>query len=443
MDVTISAYFLRQAPGSVTGAFTNGENLQVASSTKAVASGADAAITLLPSGRYECIKENFGGAANTTRVYGADGVNKAFEFDGTVFVPIRTGMTTDTPAHIFAHKKQLFLSFDGSAQHSGPGTPYQFTLITGAGELGMGDTITGFAGQPGSEAGAALAIFTRNRLSILYGSDSSDWNLVAYRDEIGAYAHTIQDVGFTMFLDDRGITDIRTSQSFGNFAHNAVSDRIRNDLNENRTLAIASCISRDRNQYRLFCSNNKAYYVTITGGKVIGIMPMLFEHTPRCAWTAEDTDGSEVMFMGSDDGYVFQMDRGTSFDGEDIEFYTDLAWNFQRSPRVDKNYRDASLELDGSGYATFSFGYALGYEDTEIPQPSYQAVTTNFAATRWDTFTWDAFFWDGSTLLPSVVDVDGMAENISIGIRGQGDYFEPFTLTGVVIHYTPTRRLRP
>lgn len=402
------------------------------------------AITLSPSGRYEFIRKNFGGSANTTRVYGCDGVNRAFEFDGTVFVPIATGMTSDAPAHITEHKKHLFLSFVGSIQHSGTGTPYMWTLVTGAGELAMGDTVTGFGQAPGSEQGSALPIFTRNRCSILYGSSSTDWNLVGYREEVGAFAYTIQDVGYSMFLDDRGITNLQTSMNYGNFQHAAISNLVKSLVNQYRPLAVASCISRDLSQYRLFFTNNYAFYITVVGSKIIGIMPVLFPDTVRCTWSGERLDGSEAIYFGSDDGWVYQMEKGTSFDGDEIEYYLDLAYNFQKRPRVNKCYRDCTLEVEGSGYASFNFGFSLGYGSTDIPQPDVQSVVTNFSATFWDAFVWDAFYWDGVTLMPNTVDMNnGEAENVSLAIRGTSDYYQPFTLTGAIVHFTPRKRLRP
>lgn len=406
-------------------------------------SGAQTAITLLPDGRFMFVRENFSGAANGVKIYGCDKVNKGFEFDGTVFVPIDTGMTADAPNQVHVHKQQLLFSFDASVQHSAPTTPYVWSPIFGAAEIGMGDTVTGFSTQPGSGGGGALAIFTRNKLSVLYGSGVADWNLVAYRNELGAYAYTIQDVGHTMFLDDRGVTDMQTSQRYGNFAHNALTNQIRNRMNEYRLLSTASCISRDRSQYRIFFSNNYAFYITVVGAKTIGIMPVLFSHTVRCTWSGEKLDGSEVMYFGSDDGYVYQMDRGTSFDGSSIEFFFDLAYNFQGSPRVNKRYRGLTLEIEGSGYTTFNVGHVLGYTSTAIPQPLAQSITTNFASSSWDAFTWDMFFWDGITLLPNTITLDGEGENISVGVRGGADYFEPFTITAALIHYTPRGRLRP
>lgn len=427
---------------SQTGTFQS-ENINVgASPNLATIAGNSAAITLQPNGRFEFDLENFGGAANTTRVYGVDGVNRGFEFDGTVFVPIDTGMTTDAPEHVTSHKKHLFFSFDGSVQHSSPGEPYVWNPITGASEIGMGDTVTGFSVQPGTSTSAALAIFTRNRLSILYGTGVSSWDLNAYRDEVGAYAYTIQDVGYTMFLDDRGITDLQTSQNYGNFAHNAISDQIRDRINSLRLTAISSCISRDRSQYRVFFSSGAAVYVTLAGRKLVGITPMLFPDPARCVWSGEQSNGAEAIYFGSDDGYVYQMERGTSFDGDAIEAFANLAFNFQDSPRAEKHYHDCTAEISGSGYANFNFGYSLAYGASEVPQPNSQSVTTNFSAVYWDSFVWDAFTWDGVTLSPNTVDVDGDAENISLAITSNSDIFESFTITAMLLHYSPRGRLR-
>ena len=149
------------------------------------------------------------------------------------------------------------------------------------------------------------------------------------------------------------------------------------------------------------------------------------------------------MFFGGDDGYVYQMDKGTSFDGDEIEFAMELAYNFFGSPRIDKSYFDATLETAGTGYAAFSFGYSLGYESSDIPQPMPQSAVTSFSASIWDSFTWDAFVWDGRTLFPTVLGMDGAAENVSLGIRGSSDYYSPLKFTAAIVHYAPRIRLRP
>lgn len=427
---------------SVTGLFQNGENLQVGGVTKAVASGADGAITLLPNGRFEFVNANFTGSTNTKRMYWCDGANRAHEFDGTVTVPINTGMTVDTPTHIAFHLYHLFLSFNASVQHSSPGFPYQWSPITGAAEFAMGDNVTGFSVQPAGTTAAALAIFTTGRLSILYGTGAASWQLLPYRDEIGAFAYTMQSLAQTVFLDKQGVTDLATTIAFGNFTYAVLSNQVKSMLAGWKTLATASSINRDLGQYRLFFSNNYALYICMIGRKVIGIMPILYADVVRCAVSGSMTDGTEASYFGSDNGMVFQMDKGTSFDGADIEAYIYLAYNFSRGARTIKRYRDGVLECSGSGYAEFNLGYTLGYGLTDVIQPADQVIVTNFSSVFWDSFTWDAFIWDGFTLGPSSFEIDGEAENISLAVKSIGDYFDPFTITGGELHYSPRREMR-
>jgi hypothetical protein len=428
---------------SQTGTF-QAENLNVGLNTNvATIAGDSSAITFaVPGGRFEFALENFGGGANTTRMYGADGKNRGFEFDGTVFTPIVTGMSADTPLHVVGHKNQLFFSFLGSIQHSAPGQPFMWSAVTGAAELAMGDTVTGFNVQPGSEAGGALAITCRNKIGILYGTDVSDWNLVAYKTESGALPYSIQRIANTIMFDDRGITNLETSQAFGNFSSATLSRRIQNWLRDKRTKITDSCVSRNKNQYRLYFSDGYAIYATFDNKKLLGMMPILFPNPVKCVDSSEMLDGSEAIYFGSTDGYIYEMDKGTSFDGAPIEAFIDLAFDHSKSPRTLKQYRKATFEISGNGYAEFGFSYEIGYNSAEIDQSASVTSVTSFTAGQWDSGTWDAFVWDGVTLSPTECDMTGTAENMSIKLRSYSDYFLPAKFSGALISFTPRRNKR-
>jgi len=412
-----------------------GANLNVAT----IAGNSTAITFAVPDGRFEFGNYSFG----TTKMYGVDGKNRGFEFDGTTFVPIATGMTTDAPKFLWQHKNHLFYAFSGSAQHSGIGTPYTWTVVSGAAELAMGDTIAGFQGMAGAQDTAALAIFTRNGIRILYGTSSSNWQLVSYKSEIGAFAYTVQQIGLTLMLDDRGITSLETSQNYGNFMDATLSKRIQTWLNARRALSIASCIVRDKNQYRLFFSDGSALYVTMDNGKPVGMLPVQLTHIPTCICSLENNSGDERIYFGDTSGYVHQMDVGTSFDGSNIEFYMDFAYNNFGSPRVLKSFKNAVLEVAGSGYAEFSFGSSLGYASTEIEQPSTQSAAASLTSASWDVdFIFDQSVWDGVSLLPSYFSMQGEAENISLKILGSSDYYSPLRFSGVLVNYVVRRALR-
>jgi hypothetical protein len=406
-------------------------------------SGAQTAITLSPSGRFECVNYNFGGSANTKRVYGCDGVNRAFEFDGTYFVPIATGMVSDAPSHITAHKGYLFLSFGGSVQHSSPNDPYRWSVIVGAGEIAVGDTITGFITQPGGETAAALAVLTRNTTAMLYGSGVTDWQLNPFKEEAGAYGFTIQRIGGTIMFDDRGIVSLATSQAFGNFEDATLSTLVQTYLKERRSTVTASCISRDKNQYRLFFSDGSALYATFKNGKVVGMMPQFMTDEARCAISVENSSGAEEIYFGSDDGFVYQMEKGTSFDGDSIEAYLYFVFNASGNVRQMRSYRKAVFEMAGEGYAQFNVSFELGYGSTEYSQPGSTTMDASLLSTgRWDVGSWDQGVWDGTQLQPGYFELTGTAENISLVITSNSDYYDSTKLSGVTLQYTPRRRLR-
>ena len=427
---------------SQTGTFQS-ETVKVGANLDVATIAADSsAIVQLPGGRYEMVSNNFGGAAGTNRLYGADGISRGFEFDGTVFVPIDTGMVTDTPLHVFVHKKHLFFSFDGSAQHSGIGTPYIFKPVFGAAELSTGDTITGFMTEPGSNEGATLGIYNRNTVHMLYGTSALDWNLVTFREELGAFDYSIQQFGQTMYLDDRGLTNFRTVQAHGNFQQATVSRHIQRFINAKRTIVSASCIARDKNQYRIFFSDKTGLYVTTEGDKIVGLMPILFTDSVNVVASLEDSTGVEVIMFGSSNGKVYQLDKGTSFDGEPIEAFIKTFYHFSKSIRHLKKYLGVTLETSGDGYAEFNFSTELGYNSSNTSQPTVQNEVLLLSTLFWDDFVWDSFVWDGVALTPSNLKLEGSAENISLIIRKNSDYFTPMNVTGAMIRYVFRRQLR-
>jgi hypothetical protein len=404
--------------------------------------GAQTAITLIASGRYEFVNHNFGGLEDTQKMYGSSGVDRAFEFDGTVFVPIRTGMTVDTPKHIAVHSNHLFLSFGGSAQHSGVGSPYTWTVITGAGELTVGDTITGFMPLIGSNATASLAMFAANKAAMLYGTDNTNWQLVTFSYEAGAFQYTMQNIAQGYVFDSLGIRQIAATDAFGNFAGSQITKLIRPFIKNRFSRTVGSCISRVRNQYRVFFSDRYCLHVTIDNGKVIGLMPIQHAHAFNCISSQEGSDGEEFIFAGGTDGYVYRMEKGTSFDGSDISAYINLSFSFMRSPRLRKRYRKAVYEVTGGSYAEMNATYELGYGTSEIDQGVVSDLQTALGDVFWDDFIWDSFYWDGRTLLPAEQDLTGTAENLSLIIRSMSDYFDSFTINSAIIHYTDRRQLR-
>lgn len=425
------------------GPFQAGETLQVVGFNKAIAASASSANTLLPDGKVESIASNFGGYSQNPVLYVADSVNPAYEiYPDDRFVFIDTGITGVAPSHIAAHKNHLFLTFGPSLQNSALGNPHNWQLVSGASEIALNADITQLLIQPGDQSTGAMAVYTRNDTFILYGTSSADWNLVNYNVGTGAIAYTGQNLNQSFVLDDRGVINLATSLNYGNFDSAALTLNIRPFIQQRRNIATASCVNREKAQYRVFFSDGYGLYMTMSNGKLLGSMPVQFPNTVTCMVEGEKPDGSETSFFGADNGYVYRLDAGTSFDGQEIAASVLLTYNHTGSPRVLKRYRKGSLEISGTGYAEFTFAYELGYSTPLISQPTGSVYESALIASYWDSVDWDAFVWDGRTLAPSEVEVNGTAENIAVRISSISDIYPSFTVNSVILHYSMRRGLR-
>lgn len=427
---------------STTGTFSASENLQVSGTTRAVAGGAASAITLAPGGRVQTVTANLSGASGSVRLYGCDNVNNGFEFDGTVYVPIVTGMSVDKPKNVAVHKNHLFFSFDASLQHSGVGTPYVWSPVFGAAELAMPESITALQSMPGDASTGTLAVFGRNNTFMLYGTGVANWNLVSFDRGTGANSYTVNTITDAYALDDRGVVALATSRNFGGFDSSTLTFQVKPFVQARRLIASAAAINREKSQYRVFYSDGYALYLTIVNGKLLGAMPVQMPDAMMCWCEGETVAAAEVSYCGGNSGYVYKMETGRDFDGVGVAFQLKLNFNPQGSARVLKRYRRASLELTGEGYATFAFGYSLGYDSTSIDQASTQSFDVPFAAANWDNFVWDFFTWDSKSLSPGELDCNGTAENIALQVSGNSRLNSVFTINSATLHYSPRRGIR-
>jgi len=265
---------------------------------------------------------------------------------------------------------------------------------------------------------------------------------VTYTEELGAFERTLQRMEQIMFLDDIGVTMMRAAYTFGNFASAAISNRVRTFVQTQRSLTVGSCLIRDKNQYRIFFSGGYVLMVTITNGKLRGMMPALFSHPATAICHGELSNGDPAAFFGSSNGMVYQMEKGTSFDGGAIEAYIYVAFNFPSGQGVRNRFRHASFEVRGLGYTEFAFSYDIDYATSLIDQQGSVTKTVDLSAVNWDTFTWDAFTWDGITLTPQEASMNGTGQNVSLKISTSGDYFWPIRFSGVTLKYTPRRLMR-
>lgn len=439
---------------SVTGAFTSGEALQVGGITKATSTTADTAITLQPGGKFEFDNINFFGSVDKLRMYCADGVNFLGEFDGTRWVPIRTGIGDDKPKFVKGHKNHLFTSFKSTLQHSGIASPYSWTALTGAAELSLGENVTGILPQTGDATVGVLVATTKTKTFILYGNSSADWKLITHSPDTGAKEYTMQNIGSAHFLDTRGVTQLRAVQSFGSFELSVLTRLVQPIIDEKRGLEVASTVVRSTNQYRVFYSDGSGiilYLVPVEGGTT-SAAAMYFNYstflTVNTVISITDISGIERIFAAGTNGFVYELDVGTSFDGAAIEAYFFTVFNHSKSVRQRKRYRRTILQFKAGNTARLSIGYDLSYGNQDpsygsaVSRSAVIAKTTQGAGGSWDSFNWDSFVWDASYAQDINMNTPGTGESFAILVSGETDEDEPYTIHTIIPHFILGRQER-
>lgn len=437
---------------SVTGAFTSGEALRVGGVTKVTSSSVDTAITLAAGGRYEFSIYNFSGSANSIRLYGVSGVNKAFEFDGTRYAPITTGLHTDTPTYLATWRNALVFAYGSTVEVSGPGAPYSWTALTGASVIGLGANCSGMIAQAGNETTGALAIFafgnagTAGISYILYGNDSTDFNLVTQAPDSGAQPYTAQNIGYAFFLDTKGVCQLNTTRNYGNFELSTVSRAIQPLIDSKRGLATASCIIRSSNQYRLFFSDgtgiimyvrsaDENLYAAAATVQVSAFMRFDYGTSlyMNCVTSAVDSTGVERVFAGGSDGYVYELERGTSMDGAVITSHLLTAFNSGRAPMNRKTYKRTVLQATCMGTASVTVGYNLSYAGFEPAEGARTAQSLVGGGSWWDAMIWDNFNWDAPYVTDYTIDTPGNGTNINFAIYGSNAVDLPYTINSAIV----------
>lgn len=396
---------------------------------------------LSPSGVYQFVNYNFSGASFQGRMFGCDGVNPPFMFDGTTLTQLTVAGATGQPSYIAAHKNHLFLAYpSGQLVHSSLGDPTDYDTVSGtAGLLATGDEITGIL----PTVGGTLVVFMRNRVSVLYGSSEADWQSQELRtqsDQSGAIAKTIQDVGGdTIYLDDRGLTSLSQSQAFGNYEAAVLDKAVKRLIASRKSLVLGSGISRAKNMYSIYFTHyDGTERISLTFGAkgIEGFGRSVYPFTLSCACSIEDGAGDERILAGSSDGFVYEMDIGPSFDGAVITSYIKPSFGHVRSPQQKKRWRKAQIGLEAQGNLTLRVKPEFDYGSIERAGHAVRDVDLIGGGGQWDNAEWNDFIWSAQIVSEASVDIVGTGRNMALLITHQSADTLPFTIYNVTLQYS-------
>lgn len=423
-------------------AFRNNLAGTAANLWKASVAGWQAVTTpaLLPNGQYKTIVTNFIGSSLGIEIVGVDGVNPTFRFDGTTFTQIVGPITPDAPINVQALPSQvLLLAYrGGSIVFSGVGEPTKFSPVDGGGEIALADEIADMAIQPNN----SCAIWCRSRTYLLYGTSAADFELTTLSTSTGAIFGSVQNIGDSIYLDDRGLTRLNRVQQFGNFEMASVSQKVEPLLTRYKALVSSSFVIKAKNQYRLCFTDGSGLIVTFFGTEVSGFSTFDYTKVVRCSCNAEDEQGNEVVFFGSDDGYVYQAERGFSYDGHE---YTDImrpAFANLGSPEQNKRWRKVVFECESVGSTQITVVPEFDYSSPDNQADRIQSVAVVGGGGYWDQASWDETVWSAAIVYSADAYIDGVGRNLSINVTTTSDSNPPHAINSIIFHVSPRGRRR-
>jgi hypothetical protein len=343
--------------------------------------------------QYQTHVSNFYASDNFDAAYTVCGVGPVICFDGARTTRIRTHLAAgeDNPRHIARMGRKLVLGYyTGLVLRSNASDPFQFLTSEGAEQFPMGDRVMGLSMREGTQ----LLVPCQSSIQYIDGLDDGATQTGTITDKRGMLEYTLADMGRVLGCDGLGVFVIDTAPTLGPAERNYLSAAVApwlqprlqavDNAGQYQIGPVCALGVGAKNQYRLYMEDGWFLNMTITDpptpmfGRYLDPGQADLPLPLRCVFSGRDSRGRErifAAFRGAKEGYVFELDAGRSFDGEEIPAYIVTNPLFTAEGAPDRIGQWGCNIVHGTGYgvATLTYSRAADY-GTPDPDTS-QALT--------------------------------------------------------------------
>ena len=402
---------------------------------------------------YDFDKFNFDG---TSKIIVATGQAAAFTINTSFTVDVINatggGTAPTNPKFVKSFANHVFYGGMSNATHSiifsGPFTEDDFD--TGAGEIKVGDIITGL-----KVFRDELFIFCQRKIYKLTGTSSSNFALAEVAKNVGTIAHnSIQELaGDLIFLSADGLRTIAGTERIGDVELGTISKQVQERINSIGYDNVTSLVIRNKSQYRLF-------YPTDGGpeGSAKGLMAVIkvnpntgstgFEYADLkglkvSSCDSDYIDNIETVVHGGYDGYIYKQESGNVFTKASTTTAIDATY---RSPDmtmgdagIRKSMERVNLNWEPEGEVSASLFLRYNYDDINTPQPALIALASSGSGAYFGTGSFGTAAYGQGDLPITRDSVEGSGFAVALKITDTSTNL-PFAIKGFQLEFTPGGR---
>ena len=411
----------------------------------------NAALTFLSTSRENGGKTRFSryNYTGTEKVAIVDGVNVPALYNGSQFTALNDAPTDVRAAEfVVSFKSHLVFGKSNILTFTAPFTDTDFTAANGSGTISVGSAITGlivFRQQ--------LIIFTETSIFQLTGNTLADFQLQPVTTDIGCVdKDTIQEVGGDiMFLGPDGLRLLSGTERIGDFGLGVVSKTIQKEVTDFITAntSFTSVVIRNKSQYRILGYNRNIGQANAQG--ILGTQ-MAGQGGEGMSWAdlrgirayvadSRFFQNAETIVFANDDGYLYQMEEGNSFDGSNIQTTFATPYMPINDPRIRKTFYKMFLYTDPQGSVSFDVSLKLDFDQKNSVQPTkidFNNATGTVAFMGQATFGSSAVY---SSKLKTLFETQIIGSAFVVSLQYTSDSVDPpFSLDAITLEYTTNTR---
>jgi hypothetical protein len=351
-----------------------------------------AGVTIGGSGKVRFLKYDFDG---TEKLMLVDDTGKPFRFDGSTFAQL-SSLSSDTSGASFIvnFKNHIVLGNGKKIVFSAPYEDDDFTVANGGGIINVADEITGL-----TVFREQLIVFCKTSIFVLNGNSVADFTLQPVSRDLGCVApDTIQEIGGDIiFLGPDGLRLFSATDRIGDFSLGAVSKTIQSemlDLISSGASGFTSTVIREKSQYRIFAFLSSGAIEGAKGiaatqlqeGVVFNDLRGINAHVAHSEYEEFD----ELIYFANNDGYVYQMESGNTFDGTNIIASFATPFVPLNDPSVRKTIYKGTAYLKINGAFELRQTLQFDYAQAGSNQSSEQLDSSSSATVTYGSATYGA-----------------------------------------------------